>query len=145
MGINDRTVLCKAPCPDCGGKVCEEYFFGDCRGNPPVTTIWCKKCKREFSKKEWEKIEKKAKEGKVKKKPSMKPKAKKPECRIPYRIRKYIYGKEIEIDPEHQPISWKDLEEIVKKEFAGEPIGDLLVLVLGPCLLTVGTDDKQTE
>ena len=85
MSMFDKKNLYKTPCPDCGGEVYNDYFGGDCRGNPPVTMIWCKKCKKEFAEKEWAEIEKKAKERVLKKtspknrkKKSMAPRKKKP-------------------------------------------------------------------
>lgn len=60
MSMFDKSTLCKTRCPDCGGKIYRDYFGGDCRGNPPLTTIWCKKCKKEFTEEEWSEIEKTA-------------------------------------------------------------------------------------
>jgi len=60
MSMFDKESPYKTPCPDCGGEVYRDYFGGDCRGDPSVTTIWCKKCEREFTEEEWDKIEKAA-------------------------------------------------------------------------------------
>jgi hypothetical protein len=62
-----------------------------------------------------------------------------------YKVIKYKYGKEIEFSAENQPITWVELQEILKKEFAGWPAENLLVMAMGPCSLIVGTDDKQTK
>ncbi|MFA5133409.1 MAG: hypothetical protein WC459_01220 [Patescibacteria group bacterium] len=60
-----------------------------------------------------------------------------------YKVINYRHGKEIEFSPECQPISWNELKDIVEREFGDED--DLLVMSLGACPLTIGTDDKQAK
>lgn len=131
MSVFDRETVCKTPCPDCGGKIFRDYFGGDCRGNPPETTFCCKGfCKRNFSEKEWKNISR-----------GLKIKRRKP--RRIYEVVRHKYGKEITIAYEHQPISWKKLQEIIADEFSNCPPDRVLVMTNDDCSLGIGEDAPE--
>lgn len=62
MSIGDRWGTYETPCPKCGQKTVDYWYYApDCRGNDASAGIQCKSCNTAFTPAQWSEIEEKAK------------------------------------------------------------------------------------